>query len=119
MKRILPLVAAAVITGILACGALSVGIAAAANRSGVQPSDTPAVSVRAGDSYSGDSHLAQLQALVRQYQDREQQYQSQLSQAQATLEEYQQVLAALQRAGVIRIAADGRILLRTPQAGGG
>jgi hypothetical protein len=106
-----PWLAATVITGVMACGMLFVGVAAAANPRGVTPSDRPgAVAVAA--STDPQSQLAQLQALVQQYQTREQQYQTQLAQDQAALQEYQQVLVALQQSGVIRISSDGQIFIR-------
>jgi hypothetical protein len=121
MKRILPFVAAVVITGTLACGALAVGVAAATNPNGVRVSDSPssasAPTANASLSPSGDQ-IAQWQALIQQYQDRERQYQDQLVQAQTAIDNYQQILTALQQAGVLRITNDGRLLVRVPEEDG-
>lgn len=116
MKRLLPFIAAFLVTGTLACGALVVGVAAAVNPNGVRASDSPSAITAQANSTSGQGadQIAQLQDLVRQYQDREKQYQDQLSQAQATIDNYQQILTELQQVGVLRITSDGRILVRAP-----
>jgi len=113
MKGWRPWLAATVITTIVACGMLVIGLAAALNPRGVAPSDSPSLTAT-GATVSGDpaAQVAQLQSLVAQYQAREQQYQSQLAAAQQAVQGYQQVLIALQQSGVIRITSDGQILLR-------
>jgi hypothetical protein len=117
MKGWRPWLAATVITGTVACGMLAVGVAAAVNPNGVAPSDTPGVAMQVSQSPAdAQTQLAQLQGLVQQYQAREAQYQAQLAQAQAAANGYEQVLLALQQSGVIRITADGQILIR---GGGG
>jgi len=122
MKRILPFIAALIVTGTLACGALAVGVAAATNPNGVRVSDSPSSGSAAVADASLDpsgNQVAQYQALIQQYQDRERQYQDQLAQAQTAIENYQQILTTLQRAGVLRITNDGRLLVRVPEEDGG
>jgi len=119
MKRLLPFFAAFLVTGTLACGALVVGVAAAVNPHGVRAADSPSAIAPQANEANGTpgqaaDQIAQLQALVRQYQDRETQYRDQLSQAQATIDNYQQILTELQQVGVLRITSDGRILVRGP-----
>lgn len=62
--------------------------------------------------------LDQMQSLINQYQDREAQYQQELQQAtdqlnsaNSQLTQYQNLINALQRAGVIQIAPDGRVFV--------
>ncbi|HSB88895.1 MAG TPA: hypothetical protein VLD63_02595 [Anaerolineales bacterium] len=116
MKRLLPFIAAFLVTGTLACGAMVVGVAAAVNPNGVPAADSPSAMAPQANNAPGQAvdQIAQLQALVRQYQDRETQYRDQLSQAQATIDNYQQILTELQQVGVLRITSDGRILVRGP-----
>jgi predicted PurR-regulated permease PerM len=117
MKRLLPFVAAMLVTGTLACGALVVGVAAAVNPNGVRAADSPPAIVPQANATAGQAadQIAQLQALIQQYQDRESQYRDQLSQAQAAIDNYQQILTELQQVGVLRITSDGRILVRGPE----
>ena len=63
--------------------------------------------------------IQQLNNLVKQYQDREKQYQTQFSQANAsaqqanqTAQQLQNILAELQRRGIIRVMSDGSIQIR-------
>ena len=63
--------------------------------------------------------IQQLNNLVKQYQDREKQYQTQLNQANAatqqatqTAQQLQNILAELQRRGIIRVMSDGSIQIR-------
>ncbi len=113
MKRWRPWLAATLITGSVACGMLTIGVAAAVNPKGVPPSDAAGVAMQVDQgSAQAQAQMAQLQGLVQQYQAREQQYQAELAQAQSAVNGYQQVLLALQQSGVIRISQDGRISVR-------
>ncbi len=118
MKRLEAIIAATIITGLIALSMLLIGINSLLNPNTVKASDTPASTVvNATNAGVDQAQIAQLQNLLAQYQEREKQYQAQLDQANTQLEQYQQVLTALQQSGVIRITSDGRILLR--RAGGG
>lgn len=102
--------------------------------SDVSAASSQAVSLPANAAADQQAQLKidQLNQLVSQYQDREQQYQAQLKDAAQKLDEantqlaqanqqvdqasqmittYQNVLAELQRRGLIRITSDGRILI--------
>lgn len=115
--RLSPILAASLITGLVACGMLVIGVAAALNPNGVRAADSPAAAALqdpAASPADAQAQIAQLQDLVRQYQDRESQYQAQLQQAATSLQAYQQILMALQESGLIRITRDGRILVQLP-----
>ncbi len=60
--------------------------------------------------------IAQYQAREQQYQQREQQYQQQLTDASSQVQDLQSVLQQLQRMGVIRIDQNGQISV--PRRGG-
>jgi peptidoglycan hydrolase CwlO-like protein len=129
MKQVQALIAAVLVTGLVAIGMLSVGASALANTNTVPVSDSPAASVSndsgtaPGQNADPSQQIQQLQNLVRQYQDREQQYQSRLNQAAQQIQQYQSqlneasqqveqlqsILAELQNRGVIRILNDGTI----------
>lgn len=120
MKRLEAIIAAAIITGVVALCMLLIGINALLNPNSVRASDAPTSAVLNASTGAADqTPISQLQNLItqyqnreKQYQDREQQYQTQLDQANAQIQQYQQVLAELQQSGVIRITNDGQILLR-------
>lgn len=113
MKRLEAIIAAAIITGVVALSMLLVGINALVNPNSVTASDSPSTTALNVTTTGVDqAQVTQWQNLISQYQSREKQYQAQLSQANTQLEQYQQVLSQLQTAGVIRITSDGRILLR-------
>lgn len=118
MKRLEAIIAAAIITGVVALSMLLIGINALINPNSVAVSDSPA-SVALNSTTTNTSPTAvdpaqvtQWQNLITQYQNREKQYQAQLDQANTQLQQYQQVLTELQSAGVIRITSNGQILLR-------
>ncbi len=111
MKRFEAMIAAAVITGLVALGMLFVGINALLNSSSVAPANSPASAVTSAVNNGNSAQVAQLQAQVQQYQ-------SQLDQANAQLQQYQQLLSALQARGVIRITPDGQIQLGRRGDGG-
>lgn len=138
MNRLKASIAAFLITAVVACGMLAVGLAVALNPKGVAASDSP-VSQTVSEPAAGSSgstadtqvlaqaqaQIAQLQNLIaqykareQQYQSREQQYRSQLEQANSTVQGYQQILVELQRRGVIRILRDGRIAVTGGEGAG-
>ncbi len=118
MKRWQALIAATIVTGLVAFGMLVVGLNAFFNTNSVKASDA-AVSVtaptgapQAASAPSVDqTQLTQLQSLIAQYQDREKQYQAQLNQLNGELQQYQQVLTQLQQQGLIQVTQDGQILV--------
>lgn len=120
MKRLQAVVAAAIITGVVALCMLVIGINALLNPNSVAVSDSSATTtaLNAPATNVDPGQLTQYQNLISQYQNRERQYQAQLDQANAQVQQYQQVLSQLQNAGVIRITSDGQILLRRGGFGG-
>jgi hypothetical protein len=112
------LIAAFLTTTVVALAMLMIGLSAYINPDSVPISTSPAAAVAAAP---GDGNVAlvsasttndqvqQLQALVAQYQSREQQYQSQLNDATAQVQQYQQLLNQLQQAGVIQIDRNGQV----------
>lgn len=122
MKRLQGLIAATLITGVVALGMVGVGVNAATNPNSVAVSDSPAQAARVSANTATDqtpAQIDQLQNLITQYQSREQQYQTEikslsqkLSDANATADQARQILQALQERGIIQITRDGRILLR-------
>lgn len=139
MKTVPAIIAALAITVVVAVGMLLIGAnalfnpnagpifnspsavqaAAPAASSSSNGANTTAVSA-AGGNASDAQQIAQLQALVKQYQDREKQYQTELNQAATQLNQanqnaqnYQNILAQLQQLGVINITADGQITVNT------
>jgi septal ring factor EnvC (AmiA/AmiB activator) len=134
MKNFKAIIFAIAITGVVAATMFFIGTNALANKNSVPMADSPqaaqtSVLANSNSSTVDQSQVAQLEALVKQYQDREQQYQSQLnaaaqrinsansqlSQATQELQQYQALLVALQRRGVIRITNSGQIMI--PSAG--
>jgi predicted Rossmann fold nucleotide-binding protein DprA/Smf involved in DNA uptake len=118
MKRLEAIIAAAIITGVVALCMLLIGVNALLNPNSVPVSDSPVTTALNSTSTTVDpAQVTQLQSLVTQYQSREKQYQTQLDQANTQLQQYQQVLIELQNAGVIQITSDGQILLRRGRGG--
>ena len=109
LKRILAVLTAALITGLVGFAMLAVGVNAVLNPNTVPVSNTAAVSAPASQT---QTQVEQLQSLIEQYQNREQQYQARLDQDEAQLEQYQSLLMELQRRGVIRVNRDGSLQLR-------
>jgi peptidoglycan hydrolase CwlO-like protein len=120
MKRLQGLIAATLITGVVALGMVGIGVNAATNPDSVQVNDSPAQTAQAVSGTANDrAQVEQLQGLIKQYQAREQQYEAeirslsqQLSDANAQANQARQILEALQQRGLIRITSDGQILLR-------
>lgn len=133
MKRLQGLIAAAVTTIVISLGMLVIGADAATNTNRAPVNDTPAQAAQASLAKTSSTNatantatatdpaqaqIAQLQGLVKQYQDREKQYQAEIkSQAQKLADAnnqaatFQQVLQALQERGLIQITRDGRIFV--------
>ena len=123
MKRLQGLIAAALITAVVALGMVGIGVSAAANPNSVPVSNSLAAvttDVTANATAAElQAQVNQLQDLVKQYQSREQQYQTEIktlsqkaSDANTVVNQAQQILQALQERGLIQITRDGRILLR-------
>ena len=114
MKRMQALIAASLITAVLAACMLAIGVNAAMNQNVVPVLDVTAApnGIASFAPVADQSQITQLTNLVKQYQDREKQYQSQLNQANTQLQQYQSTLQDLQRRGIIRINSDGTIQLR-------
>ena len=136
MKRLQGLIAATLVTVIIALGMVAIGVNAASNSNSVPVSDSPAQAAQAAqaaaatsnvvnisNSAADQSQIKQLQDTLKQYQDREKQYQDrekkyqtelakvsqQMNDATAQVDQLKQILMALQERGVIQISSDGRI----------
>jgi peptidoglycan hydrolase CwlO-like protein len=131
MKRLQGLIAATLVTVIIALGMVAIGVNAASNSNSVPVSNSPAQAstattsnvVNISNSAADQAQIKQLQDTIKQYQDREKQYQDrekqyqtelakvsqQMNDATAQAQQLQQILVALQQRGVIRISDDGRI----------
>ena len=109
LKRILALLTAVLVTGLIGFAMLAVGVNAALNPNTVPVSNSPVVSAAVSQT---QPQIEQLQSLIKQYQNREQQYQARLAQDEAQLQQYQSLLMELQRRGVIRVSPDGSLQLR-------
>jgi peptidoglycan hydrolase CwlO-like protein len=123
MKRLQGLIAATVVTGIVAVGMIGIGVNAASNTNSVAVSDSPAQTAQAAQAMAKaasdqtSTQIDQLQNLIKQYQSREQQYQTEikslsqkLSDANATAD-HQQILQACKSAASFNHARR-RIFLR-------
>lgn len=111
MKRLQALIAATIITGLVAVGMLLIGVNAVFNTQSVPVSNTR-VDASLTSATGSSATVAQLQNEIAQYQSREQQYQQQLSEASQQVQQLEQVLTALQQRGLIRIGSDGQIQIR-------
>jgi peptidoglycan hydrolase CwlO-like protein len=130
MKPIPALIAALLITGIIAAGMFIIGGNALFNNNTVPTANSPAQAAKlAADppsSTTAQAEVAQLQSLVSQYQAREKQYQSQLNQleqevnqsqqqlnqANQQVQQFESLLTELQNLGLIRIGNNGQIFVR-------
>jgi hypothetical protein len=113
MKRIQALVAACLITGLVAFGMLVIGAAVLFNPGNVVANAAPAsdtANVTSPDPQS-PSQISQLQNLITQYQNREKQYQAQINQLNQQYQNDESILNALQQRGLIRINPDGSVQL--------
>ncbi len=137
MKHISALIAATIVTGLLAMGIFAVGVNAMSNQNRAPVFNSPqaatngsvdSTSVNPSSSQQAQdlqAQIQQLQNLVSQYQGREKQYQDQLNtvtqelnQASSQLQDFQNLLIALQQRGVISIQPDGTILIPHRFTGG-
>ncbi len=121
MKRLEALIAAAIVTGIIALGMLAIGVNALFNPNSVQASNSPsaAAAILTNPGTGQTASSAADQAQINQLQNEISQYQDQLNQANGQLQQMQQVLSALQQRGLIQITANGRILIPRGGFGGG
>jgi hypothetical protein len=112
MKRKQALIAAALMTALVAFGLVAVGVNAAINPNSVPVSNSPSTDLAASvSSTSAEGQINQLKTLISQYQAREKQYQQQLSTINGQMQQVQSVLVQLQQAGLITIQNDGSITL--------
>lgn len=117
MKRIPALVAAALVTAVMAIGMLAIGWNAwfaSVRDTPAAPAGQPASAIL--DS-GGAGDVGRLQRQVTEQQAQIQSLQQQLDQANQQVQQLQGVLGALQQRGIIRINSDGTIQLGS-QAGG-
>ncbi len=112
MKRVQALIAATLITGLVAVVMLAIGVNAVFNTQSVPVSNTRADVSLTSAGAGSSTNIAELQTEIAQYQSREQQYQQQLAQASQQVQELEQVLGVLQQQGLIRIGSDGQIQIR-------
>lgn len=126
MKRLQALIAATVVTGLVAVCMLAIGLSAwfdSLDHQSASVKSTPAeiqnVSASVDVLAQYQQREQQYQQLIQQYQEHEQQYQTQLAQAQAEVQQYQQVLIRLQQLGVISIGRDGTIRVHVDTGVGG
>jgi len=115
-KQIVALLAAMLITGLIAMSMVVIGANAMTNQKGTAASNSPAAAGSTTTSSDQAQQIALLQARVAQYQAREQQYQAalssdntQLTQAASEMQMIQQLLAYLQSNGLISIDSQGQI----------
>jgi TolA-binding protein len=138
-RQIRAILAAFVLTGVIAFAMLALGVSALASAKNGEVANiaaSPQASPLAVQPAAFDpSVLDQLQNLIAQYQLRETQYQSELEQAarqldqanlqlqqnqtqtqqvQAQTQQYQTLIQALVNAGVIQITADGSVVIPSP-----
>ncbi len=121
MKRIQAIIAATIITGIIAAGMLVIGASAILNQNTVpvsnSPSAAPAVTNITSTDPQAQAEINRLQSLVSQYQNREQQYQAQINQLNGQVQQMTDILNQLQQRGIIRIMNDGSIQLGRGRGG--
>ena len=120
MKRKQALVAAALMTALVAFGLMAVGVNAAMNPNSVPVSNSPAADLAvSSSSTTAEGQISQLKSLISQYQAREKQYQDQLSTVNSQVQQLQSVLVQLQQAGIITIQNNGAITLGRGRSGRG
>jgi peptidoglycan hydrolase CwlO-like protein len=114
-KQISALLAASLITGLIALAMAVTGANALFNKNGVDPSPT---TLATSNTNANPQQIEQLQNRINEYAQREQQYQqmlqndqSQLQQASDEMKQVQQLLFALQSRGLIRIQGNGTITI--------
>ncbi len=114
-KRVQALIAALIITGLVACGMLTIGVNALSNTNTVPVQNAPGaqaqpVNVSATSGGSAGS-AAQLQQENAQLQDQLNQANAQLGQDQEIIQQLEAVLNALQQRGLISISPDGHVFI--------
>jgi len=124
MKKQIPaLIAAFIVTCVIAGFMVAVSANAYFNQSGVTVSNSPTGAANVSQvTNNQQAQIDQLQGRIQEYQQREQQYQTilqqdqqQIQQDQQTFQQVQQLLMILQQRGLIQIQNDGRIII----SGGG
>jgi peptidoglycan hydrolase CwlO-like protein len=126
MKTFRAILAALAVTAVIGIAMFVVGTNALANKNTLPITNSPQAAVTNINTVpSNNTQIAQLQALVKQYQDRDQQYQKeltdaaqkltqanqQLAQQNQDLQQYQQLLMVLQQRGIIRVNQSGQIMI--------
>lgn len=118
MKKQIPaLLAAIVMTALIALGMTVTGVNALLNKNGTDPTSVAAKPAITGADTSA-AQIAQLQQRINEYAQREQQYQQiiqnnkqQVRQAAEETQQIQQLLFALQSRGLIQVQRDGTIMI--------
>ena len=128
-KQFIALLAAILVTGMIALSVFAIGANAMANKNGTAASNSAGSAststTGSGSTTSDQAQIAQLQAQVAQYQARELQYQAreqqyqttinndtaQISQAAGEIQSIQQLLAYLENRGLIQINSHGQIFV--------
>jgi hypothetical protein len=120
MKKQIPaLIAAFLVTGLIASFMILTSLNAYFNPNGVPVSNDPATvsNVSQTTDYQ-QAQIAQLQSRIQEYQQREQKYEALLQQDQLHIQQdqiqfqqVQQLLFFLQQRGIIRIQSDGRVIV--------
>lgn len=111
MKQVQALIAAVLITGMVALGMLVVGLNAALNTNTAPVSDSPA------SASSGGALADPPQGAIAPDQAQLNALQQQLDQANARLQQDESILNALQQRGIIQILPDGTVQLRVGAGG--
>jgi TolA-binding protein len=120
MKTIPALIAGIITSALIVLIMVAVGVNALLNPNTVAEASSPSDStvVLSSGASSDTAQVQQLQQRISEYQAREKQYQSQLNQletnlqqANDNLQQYQQLVDTLQQMGIIRVDANGQIML--------
>lgn len=118
MNHLKAFIAATVITALVACGMLVIGINTVRNTPPVAANTlSPNASVvTTNPSAANTAEVTQLRETISQYQTREKQYQQQLNDlnqqldaANQQISQYTQIMQELQRYGLIQVGNDGTI----------
>lgn len=120
-KHLAALVAALVMTVLIAVAMLAFGVNALLNHNvvtTVQAAEPTSTGAAPAQGASDQAVIDQLQAQIAEYQARETQYQTELQNAADQInqlsqqnQQFSSLIAALQNAGVIQITPDGRVFI--------
>jgi len=109
MKKQFPaLIAAFIVTGMIAFVMMVTGANALLNKKGTVVSNDPAVT---SSTNIDQAQVEQLQARIQEYQQREVQYQKLLDQDQQQIQQFRQFMVAMQQAGLIQVRSDGTVVI--------